>query len=275
MKKTNVYISLAFSIIFIFSTTITVFAGGQVGTKAGSIPSSGGGSSFEGFKTYVDTSSWYWTPGTTKIPVHHNPYRPGVPGHAGYWTLAPGGHYVSVHGSMDITVYENYVFTNSHKKANGSPADLSYKVRLNSARIDDGGKAAKTSIINPLVFFTVNRYQNKGKYKPIHVKNTISMKGTKGLLTGSFQSLYAGDSHSVFGANFTATCVVKLLIATKTKGKNIIVYDKISITVGIAYIMPVNGFNSVNYTGNSKRQTNLYFLRSPSLSAGVPRKLTF
>jgi len=46
---------------------------------------------------------------------------------------------------------------------------------------------------------------------------------------------------------------------------NYLTYEKtIYISANPEYILPVNSFNAVNYTGSNERQTDLIFKRSPS-----------
>lgn len=281
MKRKKIYIIPLF--IFFFSIMISnkVYADGIVGTAAAQLPPSKGGPVVEDKGTYIDTSEWvkktktrrYWVPGSSgNGSSNGNGNGTGAAGTEGHWEtesyvtweLKSNGFYAKDHGDIDIKLDEAYIFTQNNKKENGEPAGLHYKVDVKNLRCTTNVKTFPAEILSLNVYHNVNRYQNKGIYIPKKVKSETSLNGTTGFSNGKFEYKYAGDDKSSFGVSGELKSKVTYRTAGRLPGTYVYKTKVVYRYFGTSYLMPVNAFNAVNYTGHKNRQTDLIFKRCPA-----------
>lgn len=279
---------LAFIISFIIYTPYATYASGIVGTGSATLPTTSG--SNEEYKgSYIDTSSWElvsksrteseWIPKTAdyNVPDPNDPNNEitikGVPGHYRYyqvayeeWELRPSGFYIIEKGEIITKLDEKYIFTKNNVKDNGEPAGLHYNINIRNVRFEtSNGETFNAEIFNPKVYHKVVRFQNQGTYYADAVQSTISINGNSALLSGKLEYPYAGNDESMFGCSFTARCQYTYETADVNSPGNYLTYEReIDLSANPEYILPVNSFNAVNYTGSNERQTDLIFKRSPS-----------
>ncbi|HBF76981.1 MULTISPECIES: hypothetical protein [Clostridium] len=285
-----------YSIIFlltIFCLTSNwqkAYASGKVGTKVAYPTPVAGSVTVKGPGTFISTSEWeqetyykyeqYWVDGTPEKFIQIGSsgsgkqwvHIPGTPGHyttiripMQRWVIKPSGYNVFVSGEIELHMDETYLFTENNIKDNGEPAGLHYKAYIKNVYVESplDGEVPGT-IVSPYVSHTVNRYQNKGKYYAPQVESTKAINGNSAVLTGKFEYPYAGDGDSYLGCGLTVTAILTKEEASAIPGiTNKVKYKFTSEPIYECASIPVNAFNSVNYTGSKKRKTDLMFKKGP------------
>jgi len=275
----------------------SAFAAGVVGTAVASpTPVESSNSSpykgdFISTGTWHQVEDWYWgawVPGEyIDDPNDINPYSPDDEAYSswtprkvykeGYypkiyywkWVIEPGGFHIQEHGTAIIKLKENYVFTKNNVKSNGDVAGLHYEVTfkdLHFTRSDTGERINPINVKNPKVYHKVVRYKNKGIYNLVGKNNIENISVNGAYIKGKCEYSYAGNDDSYFSANIHMKSP-KIQYTTadpNNEGKSITLTTQVTkIPFCGGMNIPINAFNSVNYTGSSTRKQDLIF-KSPT-----------